>query len=212
MRFSIIIPVHNAEDRIKKSLDIIKGQTFKNYELICVCDACQDESANICRAYTDKVFEVDFGNDGLARSKGLDEAKGEWVLFLDDDDWWLHNKVLERINAHIENNMFGENADVLCFGFVWQGFGIVPPIRENGDWVNVWSKAWKRATIGETRFPNVHSRSDCEFTKAMYEKNLHIAHISDVFYYYDYLRPNSISEIDKNKGVKYDRRTTKNDC
>lgn len=211
MRFSIIIPVHNAQDRICKLLDIIESQTFKDYELICVCDACTDRSASICRAYTDNVFEVWNHNDGLTRSVGLDVAKGEWVLFIDDDDWWLQSNALALIDYYIRNNAYREDADVLCFGFVWQGYGVMPSQNKDGDWVNVWSKAWKRSAIGNTRFPKVHSVSDFEFTKEMYKKPLKISHIDEAFYYYNYLRPGSISETDKNKEVKNDRRTKKTD-
>lgn len=198
MKFSIILPVHNAEDRICKALDIIESQTFKDYELICVCDACTDRSASICRAYTDKVYEVDFNNDGLTRSKGLDEAQGEWVLFIDDDDWWLQNDALAMVDFYIRNSV----ADVICFGFVWQGYGVMPSTNNDSDWVNVWSKAWKRSAIGDTRFPKVHSVSDYEFTKEMYKKPLKVAHVGKAFYYYNYLRPNSISEIDRRKRGK----------
>lgn len=195
MKFSIIIPVHNASGRIRKALDIITAQTLPDYELICVCDACTDDSADICREYTKKVFEVDYGNDGLARSKGLDEASGEWVLFHDDDDWWVDNSTLEMINFFINQRT---DADVICFGFIWQGYGVVKSIQDNGsDWVNVWSKAWRRSAIDDTRFPNVHSISDYEFTKLMYMKNISIIHRNEAFYYYNWLRPGSISETDR---------------
>ena len=62
---------------------MIRRQTFKNYELIVVCDACDDNTKIVSQQYTNKVYSVDYHNDGLARSKGLDVAKGEWVMFMD---------------------------------------------------------------------------------------------------------------------------------
>ena len=55
MMFSIIIPAHNAAEYIRKGLDSIKSQSYKDYELIVVCDACTDNTEAIAREYTDKV-------------------------------------------------------------------------------------------------------------------------------------------------------------
>lgn len=199
MRFSIIIPVHNAEDRIEKSLKIIASQTFKDYELICVCDSCKDNSAEICRKYGAKVIEVEFHNDGLSRSAGLDAAKGEWVLFLDDDDWWLHELVLESIDRKI--SLVGdENIDILCFSFYWNGIGYKEPMGNNGNiFPNVWSKCWKRSFIGNTRFPEVHSISDLKFSEAMFIKGPKVCIWDNLIYFYNYMRPGSITEIDSKK-------------
>ncbi len=89
-KFSIIIPAHNSAKFIKKALDSVKIQTFKDYELIVVCDACTDKTAEIARKYTDKVIKVDFTNEGRTRNVGLDAAVGDWILWIDDDDWWMH--------------------------------------------------------------------------------------------------------------------------
>lgn len=192
MRFSVIIPVFNAEDRINRALNIIEMQNFKDYELITVCDSCVDNSAKICREYTDKVYEVNYGNDGLTRSYGLDMAAGEYVLFLDDDDWWLHDSVMESIDMYLKEK--GE-VDILQFGFYWKGKGAMLAQKRDGTmWPNVWSKAWKRSFIGDTRFPNIYSVSDLHFTNAMLSKSPSINFLEKLFVYYNYLRPGSISE------------------
>ena len=97
MKFSIIIPAYNAEDRIRKVLDSVVQQTYKDYELIVVCDSCKDKTEEIAKEYGAKTFAVNFHNDGSSRNSGLDNAKGDWVLFLDDDDWWLHEFVLQQL-------------------------------------------------------------------------------------------------------------------
>ena len=89
-KFSVIMPAHNASEYIRKALDSVRMQTFKDYELIVICDACDDDTADIAREYTDKVIEVGFRNPGPTRSAGLDAATGEWELFMDDDDCWIH--------------------------------------------------------------------------------------------------------------------------
>ena len=115
MRFSIIIPAHNAEHHIRKCLDSIKQQTFTDYELIVICDSCTDHTEEIAREYGAIIDRVCFGRDGLTRNRGLEKAKGEWVLFLDDDDWWLHEYVLSQINQKLIEN---PDIDVLAFSFI----------------------------------------------------------------------------------------------
>ena len=74
MRFSLIIPAHNAAEYIRKGLESVRAQHFTDYELIVVSDACEDDTAEIAREYTDHVIEVDFHDPGLTRSAGLDAA------------------------------------------------------------------------------------------------------------------------------------------
>lgn len=189
-KFSIIIPVHNAEDRLNRILDSIKSQVFTDYEVICVCDACEDNSAEIIRSYGFVADEQAYHNDGLSRSRGLDLAKGEWVLFLDDDDWWMHEYVLTLLDQRLKPEI-----DILCFSFIFKGVCYAHPLANNGAmWPAVWNKCWKRSFIGETRFPNVYPDSDARFWAFMLEKNPHIALWDMPFYYYNYMREGSISE------------------
>lgn len=194
MRFSVIIPVHNSAGHIHNALNSIKVQTFTDYEIITVCDRCNDKSVEIARAYGAVVDEVDFGNDGLTRSRGLDLASGEYVMFMDDDDWWLHPRVLEIIDRDLTKN---PEVDCYCYGFIWGYLGYRPP---NGNtpgnrlFPNVWSKVWKRETIGDTRFPNVYYCSDMHFTNAMFDKPLNYMLSNDPIYYYNYMREGSISD------------------
>ncbi|WP_164667396.1 glycosyltransferase family 2 protein [Virgibacillus doumboii] len=89
---SIIVPVYNSSPYIKKCLDSILTQTFKNFELIVVNDGSTDHSGDICNQYAQKdnrVRVVHKKNGGVAsaRNTGLEMAKGEYVSFVDGDDW-----------------------------------------------------------------------------------------------------------------------------
>lgn len=190
MKFSIIIPAHNAEDHISNALESITEQTFTDYELIVICDACTDNTAQMARDAGAVVVEVNYHNDGLSRSHGLDIATGEWILFMDDDDWWLHEFVLEQINAQLSDDI-----DILAFSFIWRGVKYATPQSNAGAFYpSVWNKCWRRSFIGATRFPCVYSISDSYFHMDMFEKDPRIKVYDMPMYYYNYLRPGSISE------------------
>lgn len=192
MRFSVIIPAHNSEKFISKALDSIKNQSFQNFELIVVCDRCTDNTKAIAESYGAKTIDVDYGRDGLTRNAGLDIAQGEYILFLDHDDNYLHEFVFEEINRKLKQE---NDPELLCCSFIWKGIGYTRPIAKNGELLpNVWSKAWRRDFINTTRFTDVYSISDYYFCKEM-EKKPHRTVIFDFpIVYYNYLREGSISK------------------
>lgn len=192
MRFSVIIPAHNSEKFIHKGLDSIKAQSFKDYELIVVCDRCTDNTKAIAESYGAKTLEVDFGRDGLSRNVGLDVAQGEYVLFCDHDDYFLHEFVFEEIDKKLK----AENEpDMLVFSFVWRGVMYAKPINNRGEMnIACWCKAFKRSFVGDARFSDVYSVSDLDFHKRVMAKNPRIVYWDFPCVYYNYLFEGSISK------------------
>ena len=188
-RFSIIIPAYNAEGHIRPGLESIRRQDFTDYELIVVCDSCEDRTADIAREYTDRVILVDHHLDGLTRNTGIDAARGDFLLFMDDDDWWHRADAFQLIAGALDRT---PDLDVLCFGFYWQHHGIVFQ-DQTRVYAAVWNKAWRRSFVGDTRFPAVPYWSDVDFSKAMMAKRPRLGFIHSALYYYNYLRPGSIS-------------------
>ena len=136
MKFSIIIPAHNSAGYIQNALDSVVEQTFEDYELIVVCDSCTDNTEEIAKEYGARTVAVDYHCDGLTRNKGIEMAQGEWVLFIDDDDWWLHEFVLDQLNSRISNDI-----DILCFSFIFRGIKYADPLGNGGSyWVACWNK------------------------------------------------------------------------
>lgn len=90
---SVIIPIYNVEQYLEKCLDSVINQTYKDLEIICVNDCSPDNSAQILLEYAQRDTRIKIvnreKNGGLsaARNTGLDEAKGEYVYFIDSDDW-----------------------------------------------------------------------------------------------------------------------------
>lgn len=120
MRFSIIIPIYNVEAYIKKCLNSILFQTFLDFEIILVDDGSRDKSGTICDEYAKndariKVIHKENGGLSSARNVGLESARGEYILFIDSDDFWQIDSFLEEMNKMIENN---ENKlDMIIFPF-----------------------------------------------------------------------------------------------
>ena len=101
-KFSIIIPVYNVEKYIKKCLDSVFSQTFKDYEVIVVNDGTKDNSMDIVKDYNVKV--VNQKNMGLseARNTGVKNSTGEYIIFLDSDDY-IEKDLLKEVNKSLKN-------------------------------------------------------------------------------------------------------------
>ena len=105
---SVIIPVYNAEKYLKKCIDSVLMQTYKNYEVLLVDDGSKDSSPSICDDYAlqhtyVKVFHKENGGASTARNRGIKEAKGKYIFFLDSDDW-IREDTFEKlvVTAHKE--------------------------------------------------------------------------------------------------------------
>lgn len=118
-KVSVIVPVYNVEKYIKKCLDSLVNQTLKDIEIIIVNDGSQDGSENIIKEYEKKysnIIYVEKENGGLsdARNYGLKYAKGEFIAFLDSDDY-VDYTIYEKMYKKATD----ENADYVECDFYW---------------------------------------------------------------------------------------------
>jgi len=95
-KISVIIPAYNEEKYLPKTLSCIQNQTFKDFEVIVVCNGCTDNSFNISKMYFEKVYNLDEKNVSKARNFGAKKANSDLLIFL-DADILLGPKVLEKI-------------------------------------------------------------------------------------------------------------------
>jgi len=108
MKFSVIMPVYNTENYLEKSILSVLNQSYTDYELICVNDGSTDGSAHILSAFADKkeikIIQHE-GNKGLfcARKTGMQNAAGDYILFLDSDDW-LECDALKILAKELSNS------------------------------------------------------------------------------------------------------------
>lgn len=106
--FSIIVPIYNVEKYLKNCLNSILNQTYTNFELLLIDDGSLDNSGTICDKYAEKdsrirVFHKKNEGPSRARNLGIDNAKGEYITFVDSDDW-IENNLLEECIKIILNN------------------------------------------------------------------------------------------------------------
>ena len=108
IKISIIIPVYNAGNYIKKCIDSILSQTYENFEVIVINDGSSDNSWELLNKYYSdnkkiKLFNQENKGVSMTRNFGIDNANGDWITFVDADDW-IENNTLERIVNIIEQN------------------------------------------------------------------------------------------------------------
>ena len=115
---SIIVPIYNVEKYLSQCLDSIIGQTYSNIEIILIDDGSTDNSPQICDEYAKqdgRIRVIHKENSGVSASRnlGLSYARGEYVAFIDSDDWLELNAIEFCVKKIIENNL-----DVIRFNFI----------------------------------------------------------------------------------------------
>lgn len=115
-KITIIVPVYNGEKFLKPCLESIRAQTFSDYEVILVNDGSSDNSQQILEDYSrkdERFFTYNLPNSGVskARNFGLSKAQGEWITFVDCDDW-LEVNYLEVLYSQVD-----ENIDIVMASF-----------------------------------------------------------------------------------------------
>lgn len=212
MKFSVIIPVYNAEKTIGSCLDSIVNQRYSDYEIIIVDDGSTDSSRDVCNYYAKKYSQIKFysqNNSGpsVARNKGIDDARGEYLLFVDSDD-----KVENNYFFEVSKVVDDKQPDIIFFGyneFDSQGskvfskvlkynstnyYDVVFQLSENELFGYTWSKCVKRKAVNDVRFdPDIVIMEDEIFTCEIM-KNVSTIEIIDKPLY-DYLIVNDKSTL-----------------
>lgn len=123
--FSIIMPVYNVENYVSKAIESVLVQTYGSFELIIVNDCSPDNSLSICKRYAAKDKRIHIislpKNGGLsnARNVGMKAMRGDYVLFLDSDDWWEAN-LLDVVASAIKNNY----PEMIFFGYADEWYSL----------------------------------------------------------------------------------------
>lgn len=177
-RFSIIVAAYNIENFIQRAIESVETQTFKNFEVIvvndCSTDSTEEKILDFCEKYKDIIYISHKENKkaGGARNTALELAKGEYIVFLDGDDYLADKYVLEKLDKTIGN----DKTDVIYLGFEITGdrTELVIPTEAtctktykaaSDKYPNPWSKCWKREYLKENniKFPEHRFYEDVLF-------------------------------------------------
>ncbi len=213
MKLSVIVPIYNTEKYLKKCIDSILAQSFPDFELILINDGSTDNSGTICDNYAkrdSRIIVIQQVNKGLSYSRNLGKkiAKGEYLSFIDSDDY-IHPKMF----IDMINNLKDHNADISICNF--KVIGVKQPVKifyietfginaySSKDYLIlsqcrnpvVWNKIYKSSLWKNVDFPINHINED-EFVtyKVLYSANRIV--VTDNRYYYYRKRKNSIMDSD----------------
>ena len=206
---SVIIPVYNVEKYLHRCLDSVIAQTYQNLEIICVDDGSIDESGRICDQYAvrdARIKVIHQENQGLsaARNRGLDVAEGEYIAFVDSDDYILedmYKKMLDKLlnynvdlcvcqwqyefsdgrqvvkRKNIAPTIYGRKTSLEFARFLYMGN------YENGVVVAAWNKLYRRTLLDKIRFEGrIHE--DEAFSGRIMAKNISVYVMEEQFYVY----------------------------
>lgn len=214
---SIIVPVYNVEQYLERSVNSILKQTYTNLEIILVDDGAKDSSGKMCDELSlkdSRIKVVHKKNGGLsdARNAGLQVATGDYIGYVDSDDWIEPDMYESMLKACLENNAevcickyFEEHKDFRT----GEGSGKITAfskeelikayVEDNDDYViynSVWSKLFKKELVEGVLFPVGRNSEDIMYTTRAFCKAERGAYIDKPFYHYVIDREGSIMNED----------------
>lgn len=212
---SVIIPVYNCESYLERAINSIVSQNiFDSMELILVDDGSTDGSGKICDKYSDEhenVIVIHQENSGVSvsRNNGIEKAQGEWIAFLDSDDYFLENAF---------EKMLENKADMICFDHTsgWDESNIhfnksyytkdefddelYPVMATDFVFYNCWNKLYKKRIISDNNLQFIPGKKYGEDMMFVYEYIKYINNFSfiDKPLYYYYQNENSVTKKMRN--------------
>lgn len=189
MDLSIIIPVHNLENYIDPLLSSLMTQNIGDYdvELLFVLDNCTDGTAKKLfqvRAdqYTINLINTDVRSCGLARNIGLDHASGEYIWFVDGDDWIINSNAIKIILDVMKT----QDEKIIRFDYE------APLFKFYGFPSMVWQYCMRRDFIGDLRFTSIQPHEDVKFMgQLLCDLTDPIFFLNTKLYHYNYMREGS---------------------
>jgi len=216
IKISVIIPVYNTEDYLESCLDSLFLQKYQDVEFILVDDGSTDNSLNLCNKYAAKdsrfvVLHKENGGPSSARNIGIAKAKGEYITFVDSDDFVSYNAYQEIANLLSKH----ENPDVLVFGaklvpeyapqylwdkvntrdVVYNEFNPSVLYSEVGARPFLWLQVVKKSIIVDNKIKmdeSINLGEDQLFQIEFFPFTKKVVFVSNKFYHYRWQRGNSL--------------------
>ncbi len=210
---SVVVPVYNVEAYLKECLDSLMSQTFKNFELLLVDDGSTDESGKICDSYAEtdsriRVIHRENGGLSAARNTGIENAKGEYITFVDSDDY-VKDTYLQYLYDLICE--YGTKVSVCCHEVLCEDGKLIPQKADFRGTFNAetaikkmlyhdmvdtssWAKLFHKSMFDDIRFPHGKVFEDIATTYLYFDKAGTVAFGGESQYFYR-IRKNSIVNI-----------------
>lgn len=209
---SVIVPIYNSEKYLGKCIDSLINQSYKNFELLLIDDGSKDDSLSICNKYAalDSRVKVHHKeNEGIAKTRnyGLQAASGEYITFVDSDDY-VDPNFLKLLLEAIEIN----HCELSICSFVrFTDDGIIHNAVEKSRVVDRsdlellfftdssigkanWNKLYKAKLVNDLKFPDICLGEDYVFNFEYLKKVKKVAIVNDELYYYR-ITPSSLSNL-----------------
>ena len=222
-KVSVIIPVFNSENLLNDCLMSVKNQTLTDIEIICIDDGSTDNSHNILEDFSKnddrfKVFHQENFGAGFSRNVALEKSTGEFILFLDSDDW-IENDACEKLYNQANNlssdlvlfdavRHLPENQSMDLIHFLGDGYNkdfsslsfdyeFVKDKVLNAYFGVIWSKFYKRSFILENdiEFPTHKLYNDVEFHVKSMLLAKRISYFPKIFYHYNRIGQDSLQTL-----------------
>lgn len=203
-KVSVIVPVYNTEKYIHRCLKSLCNQSYKNLEIILVDDGSTDDSGRLCDVYSSedtriKVVHQKNGGQGIARNTGLDSATGDYIAFVDSDDYiapYMYEKIIDifsdmkvdivcfDLHAGLEDNytFSQKNADV----DIYEAIDFLRGLYEIENFDSSVLKVYKRELFNHVRFPIGRTMGEDVGTvyKLIYNAEKIAKYKKEIYYYY----------------------------
>lgn len=206
MKISVIVPIYNVEKYLSRCIDSIISQSYNNLQIILVDDGSPDDCGRICDIYAAqdaRIQVIHKKNGGLsdARNAGLELANGEWISFVDSDDWIepdMYSRLLQNAEKYgAQISVGGVNDEVIQNGVIkilkstFDGVeeiecqGPVEAMRRHllGSWA-AWDKIYRREIFTGIRFPVGEINEDEPIMLELLSRCTRIVYTNKVYYHY----------------------------
>lgn len=214
MKFSVIIPCYNAASTIERALDSLALQAFSDWEVICIDDCSKDNTADVIKTYSDKHKEARItllqneknSGPGVSRNNGIAIAKGEYLMFLDADDYY-DQTTFDVLNSELAQT----DVDILFYGcnqIIGKKVRKRPVTPRNSvtDYLalvggSFWGGTWRRSLWDGINIPAISNAEDIAVIPVLISRAQKIVTTGDLLY--NYVHSNSSASSRHHPQVSY---------
>lgn len=202
---SVIVPVYNVKQYLAQCIRSILSQSYPNFELILVDDGSTDGSGELCERFAlkdDRIKVIHKENGGLssARNSGLEIAEGEWISFVDSDDYIGQDMLLALLESCVDNGVevgvagfrtFADGTNQVIRQYCPEKEETVPAVKfiemmtfEQGPMFSAWNKLYNKRLWLNHRFPLGRNWEDIATIHKVVDETTRVILINHVFYFY----------------------------